>query len=132
MQIDAFQCIADDFFSKWIDLIGYNGMTNYIHMLGAGHIRYYLQKWGNLNRFQNQGWEAYNAMITAFWHHRTRKGGGKVNRSKIVPIAQWILRLMLWRTGEAQKYFQSLEESGNLSDDEEENDYQGYDMYDSS
>ena len=107
-------------------------MTNYIHMLGAGHIRYYLQKWGNLNRFQNQGWEAYNAMITAFWHHRTRKGGGKVNRSKIVPIAQWILRLMLWQTGEAQKYFQSLEESGNLSDDEEENDYQGYDMYDSS
>ncbi len=103
MQIDAFQCIADDFFSKWIDLIGYNGMTNYIHMLGAGHIRYYLQKWGNLNRFQNQGWEAYNAMITAFWLHQTWMGGGKVNCSKIVPIAQWILSLMLWQTGEAQK-----------------------------
>jgi hypothetical protein len=93
--IDGFQFHADEFFRKWIDMVGYDGVTNYIHMLGAGHIRYYLRKWGNLHRFQNQGWEAYNAMITSFWHHRTRKGGGKLNRSKIVPIAQWILRLML-------------------------------------
>jgi hypothetical protein len=90
-------------------MVGYDGVTNYIHMLGAGHIRYYLRKWGNLHRFQNQGWEAYNAMITSFWHHRTRKGGGKLNRSKIVPIAQWILRLMLWKTGVAQRYFSSLD-----------------------
>jgi hypothetical protein len=110
-QIDNYQSAADKFFSQWISLVGYSGITNYIHMIGAGHIRYYLQKWGNLNRFSNQGWEAYNAMITSFWHHRTRKGGGKLKRSKILPIAQWILRLMLWRTGEAKKYFQSLEEN---------------------
>lgn len=63
-QVDDFQCIADDFFLNRVGLIGYNGVTNYIHMLGAGHLRYYLQKWGNLNRFQNRGWEAYKAMIT--------------------------------------------------------------------
>jgi hypothetical protein len=124
VQIDELQCMADDFFSKWVNLIGYDGITNYIHLLGAGHIRYYLNKWGNLHRFQNQGWEAYNAMITSFWHHRTRKGGGKVNRSKILPIAQWILRLMLWRTGVAAKYFTSLEQS---DDDEDSIDEQGYD-----
>jgi hypothetical protein len=78
-QIDEFQSGADDFFSKWLDLVGYDGLTNYIHMLGAGHIRYYLVKWKNLNRFQNQGWEAYNAMITAFWHHRTKKEGGRID-----------------------------------------------------
>jgi hypothetical protein len=97
-QIDQFQCTADDFFRRWLDLVGYDGITNYIHMLGAGHLRYYLHKWGNLNRFQNQGWEAYNAMFTAFWHHRTQKCGGKheVSRSKILPIARWILRLIMW------------------------------------
>jgi len=87
-----------------------------VHMLGAGHVRYYLQKWGNLNRFSNQGWEAYNSLVTSYWHHRTRKGGGRLNRSKILPIAQWILRLMLWRTGEAQKFFKSCED--NNSEDE--------------
>jgi len=69
-QIDNFQCSADLFFSRWIDLVGYSGMTNYIHMLGAGHVRYYLQKWGNLNRFSNQGWEAYNSLVTSYWHQK--------------------------------------------------------------
>ena len=116
--IDNFQCVADSFFWNWINVTGYDGITNYIHMLGAGHIRYFLRKWKNLNRFQNQGWEAYNGMIAAFWHHRTRKGGGKYisQRSQILPIARWILRVMLWRTGEAQRYFRSLDEELDLSD----------------
>ncbi len=98
-------------------------------MFGAGHIRYYLQTWRNLNHFQNQGWEAYNAMIASFWHHRTKRGGGgknAVDRSKIKPIiARWIMRLMLWRTGAAREFFQSLEapdESGSESESESESD----------
>jgi hypothetical protein len=97
-------------------LVGYDGITNYIHMFGAGHKRYYLQKWRNLNRFQNQG-------------HRTKRGGGgknAVDRSKIKPIiARWIMRLMLWRTGAAREFFQSLEapdESGSESESESESD----------
>ncbi len=122
--IDTFQSHADDFFRRWINLTGYDGITNYVHMLGAGHIRYFLMKWKNLNRFQNQGWEAYNAMIAAFWHHRTRKGGGKniTQRSKILPIARWLLRLMLWRTGEAQRFFRSMEEDDNNSDSHDDSD----------
>ena len=111
-QIDDFQCLADRFFGKCVALVGYDGITNYMHMIGAGHIRYYLRKWRNLNRFQNQGWEAYNAMIASFWHHRTKRGGGgknQVDSSKIKPIARWILRLMLWKTGAAQDFFRSLE-----------------------
>jgi hypothetical protein len=94
-----------------------------MHMLGAGHIRYYLKRWRNLNRFQNQGWEACNAVIASFWHHRTKRGdGGKneVDRSKIK--GRWILRLMLWKTGAAKEYFQNLErqnvhDGDNNSDD---------------
>lgn len=64
-QIDEFQCIAE-IFQKWLDLMGYDGDTNYIHMLGAGHIRFFLKKVEKSNRFLNQGWEAYNAMLPAF------------------------------------------------------------------
>jgi hypothetical protein len=70
-----------------LNLVGYDGIMNYIHMLGAGHVRYFLRKWHNLNRFSNQGWESYNQMVASFWHHHTTKGGSKTNRSNIEPIA---------------------------------------------
>jgi hypothetical protein len=85
-QIDSFQTKADNFFSAWLDLIGYDGVSNYIYMLGAGHIRYFLKKWRNLHRFSNQGWEAYNALVAGYWHHRTQKGGGRGENSKINAI----------------------------------------------
>ena len=87
--IDNFQNIADDFYRKWLDLVGYDGITNYIHMIGAGHLRYYLTKWRNLNRFQNQGWEGYNQHVASYWHHRTQKVGR--GKGKILPIAFWLL-----------------------------------------
>ena len=125
VQIDAFQTKADEFFSGWLDLMGYDGITNYIHMLGAGHIRYFLKKWRNLNRFSNQGWEAYNALVANYWHHRTQKGGGKGEKSKILAIAQWLLRVMMWRTGEGDRYFNELrngndnhDSSGDSDDDD--------------
>jgi hypothetical protein len=90
-------------------MVGYDGVTNYVHMVGAGHITYFLKKWRNLNRFQNQGWESYNQQVAAFWHHRTTKGGGKHCRSKIKPIARWLLRLMMWKTGEGDRFFQQME-----------------------
>ena len=34
-----FQAKADHFFSKWVELVGYDGVTNYINMLGAGNVR---------------------------------------------------------------------------------------------
>jgi hypothetical protein len=128
--INAYQDLADSFFVQWLNLIGYDGITNYIHMVGAGHIRYYLRKWRNMNRFQNQGWEAYNQQVAAFWHHRTTKGGSKHNRSKILPIARWLLRLMMWKTGEGDRFFHQLEAQQNAphgsdteSDDEGDSDF---------
>jgi len=40
--------------------------------------------------------------VTAFWHHRTTKGGTKhgANVTKILPIAYWLHRLMIRKTGE--------------------------------
>jgi hypothetical protein len=114
-QIDAFQQKADSFFINWLALVGYDGITNYVHMLGAGHIRFFLRKWGSLYRLQNQGWEQYNGRVAAFWHHRTSKGGSKYDKSKILPIAKWLLRLMLWKTGEGENYFINVKEDQRFS-----------------
>jgi hypothetical protein len=39
-EIDAFGTQCDDFFEVWVDLTGLEGMTNYIHMIGSGHMTY--------------------------------------------------------------------------------------------
>ncbi len=40
-RIDIFQNEADDFFTEWLNFVGYDGIINYVHMLGAGHIRFF-------------------------------------------------------------------------------------------
>jgi hypothetical protein len=103
--INTFQRKAEEFFKSWLHLTGYNGVTTYIHMLGAGHLRYFLWKWRNLNRLSNQGWESYNALVAAYWHHRTTKGGIADDRSKILSIARWLSRMIMWRSSEGDSFF---------------------------
>jgi len=61
--IDVFQKQADLFFALWVDLNGIKGITNYIHMIGAGHLTYYLRIYRSLYRYSQQGWEALNQKI---------------------------------------------------------------------
>ena len=44
-QIDSFQLLCDQFFIKWVELHKHTGVGNYVHMIGAGHLSYYLHKW---------------------------------------------------------------------------------------
>jgi hypothetical protein len=81
-----------------------------MHLLGAGHLYHYIKKWGNLYRYQQQGWEMKNGMISAFVHRRTRRGGaggkyGEAHTSRIVPVMQWFQRSIGWITGEASIFF---------------------------
>jgi hypothetical protein len=103
-EIDQFQNLADDFFLGWITLHQGDGVTNYVHMLGSGHFRYYLQEWRNLYRYSQQGWESLNALIKLFYFRRTQRGGhgGKKDEpnSKIKPIARWISRRLFWLSGQ--------------------------------
>ncbi len=46
--INQFQDLIDDFFEKYVSLTGCKGITNYIHMLGSGHIKYYMSTHRNL------------------------------------------------------------------------------------
>jgi hypothetical protein len=40
-----FQDYMDNFFEGWVELFGEDGMSNYIHLLGAGHMLYFLEKY---------------------------------------------------------------------------------------
>lgn len=76
-QIASFQKHADNFFQNWVKLHGKDGVTNYIHMMGSGHLAEYLYKWKNLYRYSQQGWEAMNAMIKTFFFRSTNESWGE-------------------------------------------------------
>jgi hypothetical protein len=43
-EIEAFGTQCDVFFELWVDLPGMEGLTNCIHMIGIGHMIFYLQE----------------------------------------------------------------------------------------
>jgi hypothetical protein len=102
-EIDAFSHQCDDFFELWTDLTGLEGMTNYIHMIGSGHLTYYLREWRNLYRYSQQGWEALNSLLKNIYFRRTQRGGhkgdGKSRNSKLTPIAKWLQRRLYFLSG---------------------------------
>ena len=41
-QIYDFLELVDEYFNKWVNIAGQDGMTNYIHFLGPNHVSHYL------------------------------------------------------------------------------------------
>jgi hypothetical protein len=68
-EIEECQDYGDKFYQQRIELFDYIGITNYIHMIGAGHFKHFLIKYRNLYRYSQQGWEAYNHLIKSFYYH---------------------------------------------------------------
>jgi hypothetical protein len=72
-------------------------------MMITGHIIYYLRKWRNYYRYENEGWEHINAQMAWFHYKRTQRGGsaGKdsnVSSSKGKSIGLWLMRRLFWST----------------------------------
>jgi hypothetical protein len=44
--IEDFQTLADNWLDKWIKLVGRDGLSNYVHIIGSGHLVFYLREWG--------------------------------------------------------------------------------------
>jgi hypothetical protein len=113
---ETFQDNIDDFFEIWIQIFGNKGVTNYNHLLGSGHILYFMKKYGCLYLYSQQGWESLNNTIQTFIHQSSQRGGfgsgeGK-RKSYIYPLVRMIKRDLLWKTYEADKFFIHLEELG--------------------
>ena len=103
--IEQMQRHFDEFYQIWVrDLHSRAGVTNYIHMIGAGHVAEYAYHWRNLYRHSQQGWEAFNSMLKTFFHRRTNRGGrsghnNEYARSRLRDIGRWLLRRTLWLCG---------------------------------
>ena len=61
--IASFQLSADEFYDAYFELTGRDGMTNYFHHYHAGHYCYFLEKYGNLYKYSQQGWENCNGVM---------------------------------------------------------------------
>jgi hypothetical protein len=104
-----FQGWVDMFAQDWLEMYGKDGVTNYIHMLLSGHVAEFLRHWGSLYEHSQQGWEALNALVKTYWFRRTNRGGatgwsGKgTHRSRLVPLARWLTRRIVWAMGKKWK-----------------------------
>jgi hypothetical protein len=54
-EVELFQNYIDECFYEYVELVGLPGITNHMHLLGAGHLYHYLEKRGNLYHYQQQG-----------------------------------------------------------------------------
>jgi hypothetical protein len=59
------------FINQWMELCEGKHMSNYIHVLGAGHLSYFAKNYGNLYRFLQQGWESLNKLIKHYYYNNT-------------------------------------------------------------
>jgi hypothetical protein len=72
------------------------GCPNYMHMLGSGHVADMLfHHWCNLYMFSNQDWEALNMLVKQVYFRRTARGGGR-QASRLLPIARWLQRRLVF------------------------------------
>ncbi len=104
-----FQDLIDDFISVWINLYSTEGMTNYLHLLASGHILYFLKQYTCLYLYSQQGWEHLNSTCTGYILHnsaRSGRGSGKnKGKSYIYPLICYLLRDLLWKTGDVDRFF---------------------------
>jgi hypothetical protein len=114
-----FRC--NQFMCQWLDLLGKEHMTNYLHIIGAGHVSYFARKYKNLYRFSQQGWEAFNQLIKHFYFNNTNHGGsagnggknscgqyenGTISGDHCRPLMRLCQRTIMWKLGLGDAYFQ--------------------------
>lgn len=123
-EIRAFQDHVDMWFSGWVQVFGKEGCTNYTHMLSSSHVMRYMQEWKCLNRFSQQGWEALNALIKSYFFRRTNRGGlskNSKNKSKLLGIARWLQRRIMWYSGHGDLLFCDKDDDGDDDSSYEDN-----------
>jgi hypothetical protein len=111
-EIKQYQYHIDNWFQVWIQLHGLHGCTNYMHVLSSGHLAEYLFKWRNLYHFSQQGWENFNHVFSTVYFRRTNHGGRRHKgaiKSKLIGIARWLQRRLLWMTGLADKIMNQIQ-----------------------
>jgi hypothetical protein len=113
-EIKQYQHHVDNWYQVWVELHGIHGCTNYTHVLSSGHLAEYIFKWRNLYRFSQQGWENFNHVFTTVYFRRKNHGGRRHEgaiKSKLIGIARWLQRRLLWMTGLGDKILNEANET---------------------
>ncbi|CAB9505987.1 hypothetical protein SEMRO_250_G098940.1 [Seminavis robusta] len=112
--LDSFHLMANRFMTQYVTLFDGQGITNYIHMIGSGHLHYYLMRYGNLYKFSQQGWEAMNQKLKHFYFNNTNHGGCAGNSNgdmirgdHVRPLMRMCQRSLMWRLGHGDAFFQT-------------------------
>ena len=74
-QIYAFQDSCDIFAAIFLEIFEPKHITNYFHMLFAGHITEMMIEHGNLNQYTQQGWEGLNGVYKQALYKLSNRGG---------------------------------------------------------
>ena len=120
-EISMFQEHIDAWFCDWVHVYGKEGCTNYTHMLSSSHIMQYMKEWRCLHRYSQQGWEALNALLKSYFFRRTNRGGlakNSTRKSKLLGIARWLQRRMMWYSGHGDALFNQY-----CDDDDDDHDH---------
>jgi hypothetical protein len=111
------------FMQQWVELTNGAHMTNYIHIVGAGHLTYFVKQYGNLYRFSQQGWESLNKLLKHYYYNNTNHGGsygnggkdqhgnytkGTITGQHCYPLMRFCQRFMMWKLGHGDIYFQKI------------------------
>ena len=111
-QIWEYHANTARFMHCYCDLLPDSNITSYIHMIGAGHLTYYLLKHRNLARFQQQGWEAMMKLVHHYYYNNTNHGGSRGNSNgamlkgdHCLPIMKLFRRRIMWHTGHGDIFF---------------------------
>ena len=94
LQIDQFQTVGDKFCDKFVEMFGAKSITNYIHDLRAGHLRFFFRRYGNLYRHSNVGFESFVGTVRSLILKRG-KSGGYSGEGKIFTCADQVKGYML-------------------------------------
>jgi hypothetical protein len=57
-------------------------MTNYLDIIGSGHLTFFSAKYRNLYKYLQQGWESLNQLLKLYYFNNTNHGGTAGNGEK--------------------------------------------------
>jgi hypothetical protein len=73
--VDTVQKRIDSFLRLYVEMFGGADITNYLHVLQAGHMHSFLCKYGCLKCRSNASFEAAVGTTKTYYHRSTQKGG---------------------------------------------------------
>jgi hypothetical protein len=108
--IEELEHNIDVAYVKLMAIAGIQGVTNYFHYLGSGHIVWLIRIYGNIWRYRNEGVEGLNGTLSLRYNKFNNKGGNKgssKNKSDVPNgkcrafevLGSWMARLCMWQLG---------------------------------